>query len=224
MFPEFRKFLNCSITAKQNAATNWHICHIIVVCLIQNVIHNPLFLLQVKIWFQNRRSKYKKIMKQGGAPPPQPPGSQPPNHHGPAASPPQPQQPPSQAQSLGVGVSVKQQPQQQQQQQQSFLDEAPPGPQDMHSGPQGSPTPQHGGLQHPHPQGTPTPMLPVSSPLSHQQSNALSWADLGTSSSTGLPHPHGHHLAHQQIGNAYMSHYSSWYSQNGLPHQQSLLT
>lgn len=31
--------------------------------------HSPLSLPQVKIWFQNKRSKYKKIMKQGSSAP-----------------------------------------------------------------------------------------------------------------------------------------------------------
>ncbi|KAI8767609.1 homeotic protein distal-less, partial [Biomphalaria glabrata] len=157
---------------------------------------------QVKIWFQNRRSKYKKIMKQGGTPQSQP-CSQPPSHQGSASSPPQ-------QQAMGI-----------KQQQSSFLDDGPPGS-DMHPGSQGSPTPQHG-LQHPHPQGTPTPLLPASSPMS-QQGNVLSWSDLGTGPTSGHGHAHGQHHNHQQIGNAYMSHYSSWYSQNGIPHQQSLLT
>ncbi|XP_059174002.1 homeobox protein Dlx1a-like isoform X2 [Physella acuta] len=156
---------------------------------------------QVKIWFQNRRSKYKKIMKQGGAPPPQPPCSQQSSHQGSAPSPPQ-----------SMVGSIKQQ-------QASFLDDGPQGS-DMHPGSQGSPTPQHS-LQHPHPQGTPTPMMSASSPM-NQQGNVLSWSELNSGPPSG--HPHGQHHAHQQIGNAYMSHYSSWYSQNNLQHQQSLLT
>ncbi|CAG5124784.1 unnamed protein product [Candidula unifasciata] len=164
---------------------------------------------QVKIWFQNRRSKYKKIMKQGGPPPTQAPCSQTPVHQGSAAS-------PSLQQQGSMGVGIKQQ-------QNSFLDEGPPGG-DMHPGSQGSPTPQHG-LQHPHPQGTPTPMLSASSPMS-QQGSVLSWSDLGSNPNSGHIHPHSHnqHHAQHQINSAYMSHYSSWYTQNGLPHQQSLLT
>ncbi|CAG5114556.1 unnamed protein product [Candidula unifasciata] len=160
---------------------------------------------QVKIWFQNRRSKYKKIMKQGGTPPIQPQCSQPPSHQGSAAS-------PSLQQQGSMGVK---------QQQASFLDDGPQGS-DMHPGSQGSPTPQHG-LQHPHPQGTPTPMLPASSPMS-QQGSLLSWSDLGSASSSGHAHSHNQHHAQHQINNAYMSHYSSWYAQSGLPHQHSLLT
>lgn len=165
-----------------------------------------LLLPQVKIWFQNRRSKYKKIMKQGGTPPIQPQCSQPNSHQGSAAS-------PSQQQQQG-SMGVKQQ-------QASFLDDGPQGP-DMHPGSQGSPNPQHG-LQHPHPQGTPTPMLPASSPMS-QQGSLLSWSDLGSTSSSGHAHSHSQHHAQHQINNAYMSHYSSWYAQSGLPHQHSLLT
>lgn len=167
-------------------------------------------MLQVKIWFQNRRSKYKKIMKQGGATPSQPPCPQPPSHQGATSSPSQQQQPGP----MGVGVK--------QQQQTSFLDEGPQGP-DMHPGSQGSPTPQHG-LQHPHPQGTPTtPMLSASSPMS-QQGSLLSWSDLSSTPNSGHAHSHSQHHAQHQLSNAYMSHYSSWYSQNGLPHQHSLLT
>lgn len=166
----------------------------------------------MKIWFQNRRSKYKKIMKQGGATPSQQPCSQPSSHQGPTSSPPHQQQQQQQPGSMGVGLK---------QQQASFLDEVPPGS-DMHPGSQGSPTPQHG-LQHPHPQGTPTPMLPASSPMS-QQGSVLSWSDLSSTPTSGHAHTHSQHHAQHQMNTAYMSHYSSWYTQNGLPHQQSLLT
>ena len=169
--------------------------------------------IQVKIWFQNRRSKYKKIMKQGGPTTPSSgPCSAPASHHEGPGSPPMSQQP-------NMGVSVKQQPG-------SFLDDSGS---ELH--PTGSPTPQHStSMQHPHPQGTPTPMLaPASSPLTHhQQGGSLSWSDISTSGpGSHVTHPHSQHpSAHAQgINSAYMSHYNSWYGQsNGLSHQQSLLT
>ncbi|RUS90064.1 hypothetical protein EGW08_002177, partial [Elysia chlorotica] len=142
---------------------------------------------QVKIWFQNRRSKYKKIMKQGGAPPP-PPSSQP-QSSSPGGAP---------TPSLGGVVNVKQQPGSQSN---SFLDEGPPtgNSSDMHPGSQGSPTPQpHGGIQHPGSQGTPTPMLPASSPLSHHHHHHQHHQHQQQQHQQHQHHPHhSHHNNHQ---------------------------
>lgn len=47
---------------------SWFISALIVVCILKLVCRfaHMTLILQVKIWFQNKRSKFKKLMKQGG--------------------------------------------------------------------------------------------------------------------------------------------------------------
>ncbi|KAK6182894.1 homeobox protein DLL homolog [Patella vulgata] len=126
---------------------------------------------QVKIWFQNKRSKYKKVMKQNpNGPPPQL------ANQGQASSPPHGQQPP--------------------QQQHTPTDIPPTQPTTPIQ--QGS----QGGQQ-------PPSMLPVSSSMSPQP--PCSWSDI----SNNNPSSNSSYMS--------MSQYS-WYHQNAMPQQQSLLT
>ena len=162
---------------------------------------------QVKIWFQNRRSKYKKIMK-GNAPggqtqldgpssgmsspegtsPNQPPTPTPPG--GPVG-------PPTSQQSGGVSQSGPMAPQQNGQ-------------------PNHSSTPQPGGPPGGHTGG----MMP---PPPHSVSPPSAWGDMSPTSS-------GHHPssgAPTPSHNSYMPGYPpmGWYSQNPIPPQpQHLLT
>ncbi|XP_076455689.1 homeobox protein Dlx6a-like [Babylonia areolata] len=163
---------------------------------------------QVKIWFQNRRSKYKKIMKQGGNPSVPPlgapgQGGQPPNPPpmGSAPSPPngmqQHQHTPPHPQHVQGGPPPPPTPQQQQQQQMSPPGELPP-PQS--ATPHGMVVPP-GGVSSVHgPPPSSTPLLPVSASMSPPQP---SWSDMQQ-----------HHVVSQ---NAYMTPYSSWYPQPGAP-------
>ncbi|KAL8604283.1 hypothetical protein ACOMHN_023653 [Nucella lapillus] len=163
--------------------------------------------LWVKIWFQNRRSKYKKIMKQGGTPPGPPlgnpgQGGQPPNPSlsmgGSAPSPNgmPPQHTPPHPQHVQGGGGGPHPPHTPHQQQLSPPGEMPPQsvtPHGMVVAPPGGVTSvQHG------PPPSSTPLLPVSAaPMSPPQ---VSWSEMQQ------------HVAQ----NPYMSPYASWYPQPGV--------
>ncbi|XP_070174336.1 homeobox protein Dlx1a-like [Littorina saxatilis] len=162
---------------------------------------------QVKIWFQNRRSKYKKIMKQGGTPPGPPlcnPGQVGQSNLPPmsSASPTLQHQHTPPLHGQGPPATPQQQQQQQQQQQLSPPGEMPPQSGTPHGmvGPGGSV-----GSVHP-PSSTPQgSLLPVSTSMSPPQ--PPSWSDMH------------HHM--QQNPNAYMAPYGSWYSQGAPVHMNS---
>lgn len=167
---------------------------------IMSLNHQRTFVvsLQVKIWFQNRRSKYKKIMKQGGVPPG---GLGQPNQGG---QPPNTPMPPSPTQQHTPPLHQGSASQQQQGQ-------SPNG--DMHHPPQAA-TPHQQAVCPPPGSaagghvGQSTSMMPPSSVSLSPQPNT--WSDM--------------HVQHNAPPvNAYMSHYS-WYTQGNMPHQQSLLT
>ncbi|PVD35628.1 hypothetical protein C0Q70_02591 [Pomacea canaliculata] len=157
---------------------------------------------QVKIWFQNRRSKYKKIMKQGGTPPgsvgqpgpggqpsnpPLPPNSPtlqhtPPQHQGPPAPP-----PPNQQQQPGQSPQGDMHPQQ------------PGTPHQQH---QPSVCPPPGSSAGNHVSQSSGSMMPVSSSSLSPQP-ACTWSDM-------------HVQQNAAAVNSYMSHYS-WYTQGSMP-------
>ncbi|KAL5010771.1 hypothetical protein ScPMuIL_013076 [Solemya velum] len=157
---------------------------------------------QVKIWFQNRRSKYKKLIKQGQSPTAQthPPGQGQVQNQGQGQAPNTVAAPPQQ----------QTQPQQPPHQQPQTTPPAPQHPPQTHT-PQTTHHPQENG--HPMSNHHQSAMIPPSSSVSPQPT----WSDMTPVNNTSL-------------ANSYMSmssmnampHYS-WYSQNPI-HQQSLLT
>ena len=177
---------------------------------------------QVKIWFQNRRSKYKKILKHSPSPTGQP-GSQsggqqpstpgqgnagmsPGTHVSNEGNTPTPQPPVSQQNGLG-NPSQGQQLQQQQQHHHH-----------QHHQEQQQTQPSLTMLAHP-------PHLPHPDSVSPPSSGGATWADI---SSNGVPPGPPTHIPNSYSSNMYMAPPGigqySWYSQNIAPHQPSLLT
>ena len=181
---------------------------------------------QVKIWFQNRRSKYKKILKHSPSPT-GPPGSQsggqqpatpgqgnagmsPGTHVSNEGHTPTPQPPVSQQNGLSNPSQGQQLPQQQQQQHHHHHQE-----QQSQQHTQSSLTM----LAHPPPH---LPHHPDS--VSPPSSGGATWADI---SSNGVPPGPPTHIPNAYSSNMYMAPgigQYSWYSQNIAPHQPSLLT
>lgn len=149
---------------------------------------------QVKIWFQNRRSKYKKIMKQTGAPPSlqnpgQEPVTSPSQAHPPQQSTPPAPQHPSPQTPTPHGQNPQSQPNSQ-----------------SHNGPQSNVmiSPPSSSVS---PQPSWTEMAPINNQVSSHSYMPMNMSSM-SSMTSAMPG---------------MSHYHSWYA-NPAMNQQSLLT
>lgn len=179
------------------------------------------FCFQVKIWFQNKRSKYKKILKQqqgGGTLTPQPPGSTNLGAMSPSVG-----SDDDQEASVGHGSTpgpqghVSNHPGQGHPLNNGHSDsgagfDSPSPPQHMMTSPPGGPA---GGLPQTGSLGVHSSMSPVLPPVSSHPSGLSSWSDLASSDHSGLA-AHGHLPAsHSMASSAAM--YGGQYLPPGLP-------
>ena len=181
----------------------WNMQHIMVRYL-HVVLNIYFYFFQVKIWFQNRRSKYKKIMKQGGPIPISAPGQTPNMDGTPGGMSPPPSHTPTPTNQSTTPTG---------------------GPQQMPQ-PVTSPNPQTG--------PSPTPPMMTAPPPSMSPQSSWADISCSTSAPISVPSHNPHNpLSHNPIPHNALPHnpHNSyiqypWYGQNTLggPQQHSLLT